>query len=215
MTSGVAQDAFRVTRPQAVRGRHIILIDDVMTTGATSGCSRVSPSDGCGADRCRGLRPRLITGAVYAIIEVMGITGKRLSGWLGSDHFFGITLLIFVVETGWLACTSRFPMAFDEAYHFGLIRFFSHHPDPLVTSQAADTYKYGALIQNSSLLYHYLMSFPYRLIAAVTQNPEMQVIALRFINIALLVGTLFVMRRCPDYSASRRRSRTCCCWPSH
>jgi ComF family protein len=29
--------AFRVSRPEAVRGRHVVLVDDIMTTGATAG----------------------------------------------------------------------------------------------------------------------------------------------------------------------------------
>lgn len=114
---------------------------------------------------------------------------------LGSRWLFGLTLALFMAEAGWLAATSRFPMAFDEAYHFGLIRFFSHHPDPLITAQPAGTYRFGAIIQNPSFLYHYLLSFPYRLMTLFTRNPEIQVICLRLINVALAVASLVIMRR--------------------
>ena len=30
------QHAFQLTRPQAIKGRHVLLIDDVVTTGATT-----------------------------------------------------------------------------------------------------------------------------------------------------------------------------------
>ena len=115
--------------------------------------------------------------------------------WLGSSWAFTFILLLFVTETGWLALTSRFPMAFDETYHFGLIRFFSHRLNPIVTHQAASTYKFGAIVQDPSFLYHYLMSFPYRLITLFTHSLEAQVIGLRLINVALAVASLLVMRK--------------------
>lgn len=115
--------------------------------------------------------------------------------FLGSSWMFAATLLLFSVESGWLALTSRFPGAFDEAYHFGLIQVFSHRLSPIIFHQTSATYKYGALIFNPSLLYHYLLSFPYRLIAVFAHDPMLQVICLRFINIALVVAALVLARR--------------------
>ncbi len=114
---------------------------------------------------------------------------------LGSRWTFWAGMLVFTLEAGWLSLTSRFPMAFDEAYHLGLIRYFSHHLNPVITSQPPSTYKFGALVQNSSFLYHYLMSFPYRLIAFMTDSPVAQVICLRLINVALAVATFIVLRK--------------------
>lgn len=120
---------------------------------------------------------------------------RRITNILGSSWTFAATLVLFAFEAGWLALTSRFPMAFDEAFHYGLIQFFSHHLNPIITHQASDSYKYGALIQNPSTLYHYLMSFPYRLIAVFAHTPEAQVICLRFLNVALAVLSLIVIRK--------------------
>ncbi|HVX57754.1 MAG TPA: hypothetical protein VHA37_08545, partial [Candidatus Saccharimonadales bacterium] len=69
------------------------------------------------------------------------------------------------------------------------------HLNPIVTHQAAETYKFGALIQNPSILYHYLLSFPYRLIELFTHAPETQVICLRLLNVALAVASLLVLRK--------------------
>lgn len=112
------------------------------------------------------------------------------SGW--ALAFF---MLIFVIETGWLAITSRFPMAYDEAYHFGLIKFFSHHLNPVITSQTADTYRFGPLVHDTPFLYHYPLSFAHRAINLFTHNPEIQIICLRFINIAIAVAGLLVLRK--------------------
>jgi hypothetical protein len=120
---------------------------------------------------------------------------RKLIEFIGSKWLFVITVLVFIAESSWLAVTSRFPMAFDEAYHFGLIQFFSHHLNPIVTHQTASTYKYGAIIQDPSFLYHYLMSFPYRLIVLFTKSLEIQVIDLRLISVALAVVTLLILRK--------------------
>lgn len=120
---------------------------------------------------------------------------RRITEVLGSGWMFAATLAVFAFEGSWLALTSRFPMAFDEAFHFGLIQFFSHRLDPIITYQAGDTYKYGALIQNPSIFYHYLMSFPYRLINIFVHTTEMQVVCMRLLNVSLAIVSLIIMRK--------------------
>ena len=120
---------------------------------------------------------------------------KIIARGIASNWVFVCTMLLFAAETGWLALTSRFPMAFDEAYHFNLIQFFAHRLNPVVTSQTASTYKFGAIVQNPSFLYHYLLSFPDRFVTLFTYNPEPQVIVLRLINIAFALGSLYVMKK--------------------
>jgi hypothetical protein len=114
---------------------------------------------------------------------------------LGSNWFFVFTLLLFASEAGWLAITSRFPMAFDEAYHFGIIQFFGHHLNPLVSQQPASTYGLGAIAHDPSFLYHYLLSFPYRLVAHFSHSMKLQVIVLRFFSIAFMIGSLLIIRK--------------------
>jgi hypothetical protein len=36
-------------------------------------------------------------------------------------------LIFFVLEGLWIACSAVYPMAFDEEFHFGLIKVYSHH----------------------------------------------------------------------------------------
>jgi hypothetical protein len=120
---------------------------------------------------------------------------QKLASFVRSKQFFQLTLLVFIIETVWLAMANRFPMAFDEAYHFDLIVFFSHHWSPLITSQSSSSYGLGAIIHNPSFLYHYLLSFPYRLIAHFTQSLKTQVILIRFINIIFATCTLVMTRR--------------------
>ncbi|HEX4774115.1 MAG TPA: hypothetical protein VH234_01190 [Candidatus Saccharimonadales bacterium] len=125
----------------------------------------------------------------------MKSSGIKNSPTWNTKWLFPFTVVAFIVECSILAVTSRFPMAFDETYHLSLIQFFSYHLNPIITSQGSSTYKMGAIIQNPSFLYHYLMGFPYRVIELFTHNAETQVISLRLINVALAVGALFMIRR--------------------
>jgi hypothetical protein len=125
----------------------------------------------------------------------MKIKLGTLVGFIGSSWFFAVTLFLFIFESSWLAITSRFPMAFDEQYHFGLIQVYSHHLNPIITHQVSSTYKYGALIQNTSFLYHYLLGYFYRVIILFTQSYETQVICLRLINVILAVASILVIRK--------------------
>ena len=99
------------------------------------------------------------------------LAGKR-------DWLFIALLCLFGAETAWLSVTSRFQMAFDESYHLGLIQFFSHRLNPIVTSQT-NSYNLGAIAHNPSFLYHYLLSFPYRLLDSLGASLRVEVVSLR------------------------------------
>ncbi|HEU4715349.1 MAG TPA: hypothetical protein VFS14_00780 [Candidatus Saccharimonadales bacterium] len=113
---------------------------------------------------------------------------------LRSTKFFYGVVALLVIQAIWMTLTARYPMAFDEDFHFGIIQIYSHQWSPFITNNPPDSGAYGDLVRNTSLLYHYLMSFPYRLIALFTQQEMVQVVALRFLNIAMFAGGLFVFR---------------------
>jgi hypothetical protein len=108
--------------------------------------------------------------------------------------FYGVAALL-VLQAVWIALTARYPMAFDENFHWGIIQIYSHQWSPFITSTPPDSGAFGELIRTPSYLYHYLMSFPYRLVASLTSDQTVQIISLRFINIALFTGGLFLFRR--------------------
>jgi hypothetical protein len=119
---------------------------------------------------------------------------KALSILSSKKFFYGIVVLL-VLQAVWVALTARYPMAFDENFHLGIIKIYSHQWGPFITSTPPDSGAYGELIRTPSYLYHYLMSFPYRLIASLTNQETVQIIALRFINIGLFAAGLFVFRK--------------------
>jgi hypothetical protein len=119
----------------------------------------------------------------------------RLNTLLRSTTFFYVIIGFFVLEALWFVFSAIYPMAFDEDFHFGLIQLYSHHLSPFLSEQPANADQYGAVARDPSYLYHYLMSFPYRLIAVFTKSETIQVIILRLMNVAMFTWSLFLYRK--------------------
>lgn len=114
---------------------------------------------------------------------------------LSSRKFIFVIVGLLVVQAVWLAFTVQFPMAFDESYHFGLIQVYSHQWLPFITTEPAGASGFGVITRYDSYMFHYLMSFPYRLFAFFSSNWVAQIIFLRLINVALFAGGLVLFRR--------------------
>lgn len=114
--------------------------------------------------------------------------------FIGSNTFFKLIVAALVAQASWIALSARYPMAFDEDYHLGIIRLYSHHLTPFWRDYFAGPAPFGPVSRDPSYLYHYLMSFPYRLIDFFTNNQAAQVLFLRAINIALFVAGLILFR---------------------
>ncbi len=120
---------------------------------------------------------------------------QTLTRFFGSRRFFYIVMGFFLFEALWLVFTAIYPMAFDEDFHFGLIKLYAHHWTPFLTEQPVGAEKYGAVVHDPSYLYHYLMSFPYRIVAFFTDSETKQVIALRLLNVAMFTYALVLYRK--------------------
>lgn len=125
----------------------------------------------------------------------MNKIATKISAFLASKTFTRIIFGFFIFEALWFVCSAIYPMAFDEDFHFGLIKLYSHHWLPFLSSQPADANQYGAVVRDPSFLYHYLMSFPYRLVQVFTNNETAQIIVLRLMNVAMFVYALELYRR--------------------
>ncbi len=115
--------------------------------------------------------------------------------WLSSETFFRLIVAGLVLQAAWIALSGRFPMAFDEDFHLGIIHIYAHHLSPFLTSQPSGADAFGAVARDPSYLYQYLMSFPDRLIHLFTYNPTAEVLILRFIDIALFASALPLFRK--------------------
>jgi hypothetical protein len=113
----------------------------------------------------------------------------------GSTTFFWCVVGFFVLQAAWIALSGQYPMAFDEEFHLGIIRLYADHISPFWSAHPANGDAFGAVARDPSYLYHWLMSFPYRLISLFTNNQTLQVIILRGLNIALFASCLPLFRR--------------------
>ena len=86
-------------------------------------------------------------------------------------------------------------MPFDEEYHVGVIQIYAQQWSPFLTVQPPGSETFGSLVSEPSYLYHYLMSFPYRLLTTITDSFAAQVIILRLLNIGLFVAALIAFRK--------------------
>lgn len=86
-------------------------------------------------------------------------------------------------------------MAFDEQFHFGIIKLYAQHISPFWNGQPDGADQFGAIARDPSYLYQYALSFPYRLISMLSSSEATQVICLRLLNVTLLAGAVVVFRR--------------------
>lgn len=120
---------------------------------------------------------------------------ERFIHIVASRRFFWAVAVLLVIQAAWIALSSRYPMAFDEDFHLGIIRLYAHHISPFWSGQPSGADAFGAVARDPSYLYHWLMSFPYRFISLFTQDQTIQVILLRLINIGLFASGLVLFRR--------------------
>lgn len=120
---------------------------------------------------------------------------QKLVAGIGSRTLFRVLIVVFFLQATWLAFSFLYPSPYDEKFHLGIIEFYSHQYSPIITSQPPQYDYLRDLVHESSHFYHYLMSFPYRLVAAVTDNLSAQVIFLRIINVAMATAGLVLFSK--------------------
>lgn len=120
---------------------------------------------------------------------------SKLLHSLRSEIFFRLTLLWFGVQTIWLALTAVYPMAYDEEFHFSVMHLYADKLHPFWSSTPAGSSAYGAVARDPSYMYHYLMSFPLRLLEIFIHSEKYQVIFLRFCSIAFFLIGLWLFRK--------------------
>lgn len=131
--------------------------------------------------------------------------------WLGSalDSRWGVVFAMvpFVLGSLWVALFFRTPLLYDEQFHFNATQIFSHQISPVVIHQPPAYDIVGNMTFGSAGIYHYLMSWPLRIVAHFTQNHAVQVVVLRLINIGLAgLGLLFFSKLFADVGIRKRYS---------
>ncbi len=120
---------------------------------------------------------------------------QKFRNFLGGRAFSLAIMVMFTLQSLWIAVSAAYPQAFDEDFHFGLIKIYSHHGLPFLSGQPVGGNQFGAVARDPSFLYHYLMSFPLRIFQYLTDNQAIQIIGLRVIDIVLFGIGLLLFRR--------------------
>lgn len=113
---------------------------------------------------------------------------------LASNYFLWFIVICFVLEALWIAFSFRFPMLYDEAFHVDAIKLFAGQLSPIITDQPQTYDQYGSLISGGATIFHYLMSFPYR-IFSLTNNLAVTVVGLRVICILMVAVSLLLFNK--------------------
>jgi hypothetical protein len=120
---------------------------------------------------------------------------KKIVNIIASNSFFWLVWVLSIVQAAWIALISRYPMAFDEAHHYEVIKIHAKQWGPLILKQPDGPVLYGPLVRDPSYLYHYLLSFPYRLLDSLGLNDHTIIISMRFISIVLFAIGLLLFRK--------------------
>ena len=107
---------------------------------------------------------------------------------LKSKKFFYFVIAVLFIQALWMALTASYPMAFDESFHMGIIQIYSHQWGPILSKTPVDSAQYGELTHDPSYLYHYLMSFPYRIIHPLVNSYAGEIIVMRLLNPVRFIG---------------------------
>lgn len=120
---------------------------------------------------------------------------RMLRRAVASPWFFVGVLGFLIIHALWIALTSLYPMAFDEEFHIGIIRVYSEYWLPFGVVQTTAMDSLSAVPADPSYLFHYLSSFPYRVLLALTGSETATIIVLRIMNIGLFVAALVMYRK--------------------
>jgi hypothetical protein len=120
---------------------------------------------------------------------------QRLIAFLRTDTFFYVIVAIFTFSAIWLVFTSRYPMAFDEDYHYKIIQEYAKHWSPFFASPPAGTESLGDITRYPSYLFHYLMSFVYQFLTIFTDSDIVKIIIMRLMNVAMLASSFWIFKK--------------------
>lgn len=120
---------------------------------------------------------------------------SRLLSFLKSKWSFYLAILLFGINSTWIALSAGYPMAFDENFHLGLIKLYATRMSPFWSAQPPGEAVFGAVARDPSYLYHYLMSFPYRILEYLVPSEFAQVLFLRFSSIVIFGIGIYVFRK--------------------
>jgi hypothetical protein len=119
---------------------------------------------------------------------------RSITRYVSERRVFAIIVCLFVLFSSYYAIHNRLGITPDEAFHYGAIKTYAQQYSPFVTHQASVAVT-NDMIRYPSYLYHYLLSYPYRVLFAFGLSDRAILVSLRLLNVELGVVSLFLLRR--------------------
>lgn len=119
----------------------------------------------------------------------------QITKLVGSRRFFIFVLVVLAINAAWIAWSGRYPMAYDEGTHTGIIQVYSERWLPFWSETPPGTDYLGPIERDPSYLYHFLVSLPYRILDNFVQSQYLQTLFLRGLSITVFLAGVVVFRR--------------------
>ncbi|MGO2111569.1 MAG: glycosyltransferase family 39 protein [Pseudoclavibacter sp.] len=111
---------------------------------------------------------------------------------LGSRFAFVTILVLFGACSALVALTMSLSI-YDEHWHLGIIQEYARQLSPRLQN-TTDTTGLGDVEFTGSFLFHWLMSFPYRLFEVVLGDGFVTLVSMRLLGIVMVIGGLYIWR---------------------
>lgn len=112
-----------------------------------------------------------------------------------SDRFFQVTVVLAVAQALWYAISFE-PGLFDEVKHLSRIYIFTDHPSPFLMGEQDPAWDHAGVVARSPYYFYYvLLSGPLRVFRWFFNDPTIEIILLRLINIGFFASGLVIMRK--------------------
>jgi len=121
--------------------------------------------------------------------------------------YFWWIVAFFIAQSVWYSASVRYAIPPDESYHTKFIKYYSEQPllsGPIIADQGNGIYELGDIERMPSYLYHYLLSFPQRMLNNFDLTDDQNVFYLRLINILFSVLSLVMIKRLMELTCSNR-----------
>lgn len=128
---------------------------------------------------------------------------KRLTGFVRANRIFSISLAVFVLVSVQFALHTSTNITPDEPYHYAAIKTYSAQYSPFITHQAS-LVETNDMVRYPCYLYHYLLSFPYRMAHGLGASDNATLVILRLMNVLLGIFTILLLRKLLTVITSRR-----------
>jgi hypothetical protein len=131
---------------------------------------------------------RTATGAGERLETIANVVVRAL----GSTWFFVLVVVGFATQAFAIALSAH-RIIVDEGYHLGIIRLYAQQWSPFLANTEASQ-NFGDVERYGSYVYHYLMSFPMRVVLPLGLDEDTVMVLMRVVTVLLFLSSFPAFR---------------------